>query len=454
MLLEIAPALKKSLLNLDNIDTYLKQVSLLQPTVYMGQRGLLTDTAGMRGKLETVDRDYKHALEELREIVGADLNPHSPEQVMAYFYVRKKVKPYYKNRRMTADEGALKRIARKGFPEARLILRLRNLAYMRSHYLKVKLRNKRLVCSYDPCKKTARLGSSEDILGYGSNMQNQPAWMNEFFVADLNYLIYEVDLSQADNRSVAYIAPEERMIQAFENGEDVHALTASLIFGIPEDEIKEMHKKKVKADIGYGDQTHRFWGKKANHELNYGMGYRTFSFQLEIPESQGKYIYNQYHRAYPGIKQHYHEWVKKELSHDRRLTNGFRHTYLFLDRWGDQLFNQAYAFIPQSHTAHVINRRGIIPLYFETDTYRDVDLLRQVHDSINFQLPINSIHEHIRVLMALKESLEQPITFRRRTFKIPAEFKVGYRLDPMKELDFEGDLEEQLKEFFKQGETK
>ena len=444
--IETLPQLEEDLKRIGNYESYVEQLKLLQPLTYMGLRGMRMDVDAMEKTKTELEIKIIESQDQLNKIVGMELNVNSHKQVATYFYVHKGIPPYKKDNKITTNEGAMKRIARKGYPEARVVLNIRSMKHTISTYLNVRLKGDRLRCSYDPAKKTGRLGSSEDIFGYGTNMQNQPKSMNKFFIADEGTLLYNVDLVQADNRSVAYIAPEPRMIKAFEDGDDLHSLTASLIFGIPPNEIKQMDKEDVKCDIGYGDQTHRFWGKGANHKLNYGMGYKKFAYELEISEKEGQEIWEKYHRIYPNVQKSYHRMIRDQLSKNRTLTNALGRKYLFLDRWSDKLFNQAFAFPPQSNTADIINRHGIIPIYYEKAKYKEVELLRQVHDSINFQIKLSiGVKEHARILQDIKQSLEQPITWKAYNFVIPAEFKVGHSLDPMVEVDMDGDVEGQLK---------
>lgn len=460
--MEAMPQFLYGLERTKNLEAYKEQTRLILPITYMGQRGIKVDVEGLQKAKDQAEAEIQEAQEELNSLAGAELNPNSPKQVATYFYVHKKIPAYKKDGKMTTNDGAMTRIARKGYKEAQLILKIRHLRKMIGTYFEVKLKDDRLVCSYSPITGMGRLSSSQDIFGYGSNMQNQPKSMNKYFLADEGCLIYNVDLSQADNRSVAYIAPEPRMIKAFEDKEDVHALTASLIFGMPMEEIKALDKlhdadpdnPDYTAPIGYGDQSHRYWGKKSNHSLNFGMYYRKFSYVLEIPEVEGKQIWEAYHRAYPGIQKSYHRWVRDTLSRGdkdiplRTLQNAFGRRYLFLDRWDEYLFNQAYAFIPQSNTADIINRWGINPLYYE-DRFKDVELLRQVHDSINFQIPISiGIEKHISILKEIKQSLEQKLKWKAYEFTIPAEFTVGLNLGEQKKFDPNTNAEEILSEYF------
>jgi len=449
---EAAPLILKDVRQLGNSETMRMHERLIEPCILMGNRGIKVDIEGL--KKAKVEAEEKRELfkEELNKLVGFPINPNSTDQVAEYFYVKKKVTPY-KNRKtgaITTDEGALKRIARKGFDEARLILAIRHQTKLISTYFDIAYKDGRFCCFYSPITEMGRLSSSKDLFGFGTNSQNQPKELNKFFIRDEGYLIYSVDLAQADNRSVAYIAPENTMIYTFEQGLDPHAKTASLIYGIPMDEIIAMDAEQVKAPTGYGDQTHRYWGKKCNHALNYGMGNKLFSFMLEISESEGQILWDSYHRSYPGIQQSFHTWVKAKLYKSRRLTNFFGRSYFFLDRWDDQLFNTAYAFIPQSHTSDIINRWGIIPFYYDP-MYSKGILLRQVHDSIDFEVPISAgLAEHVKIVKSLNNMLTQKLFWHPYEFSIPAEFKVSDKnLKDMKKLSFNKDLSEQLSEYFK-----
>jgi len=413
-----------------NTETYKEQVKLIHPLTYMTTRGIKVDVENFQKRKEEFQKEIEDKQEELDSIVGQHLNVKSTTEMRKYFYGIKGIKPYLKQGKPTLDEGALVRIARKKIPEARLCLDIRQKRTLVERYLNILFKyNNRLTCSYNPVgANTGRLSSSKEIItNFGTNNQNIPKSLNDLMLADEGYLIGNVDLAQADNRSVAYIAPEPRMIQAFEEGTDVHALTASIIFNIPRDEIKSMDKEGVKCPIGYSNQTHRYWGKQCNHAFNFGRGYKSFSYDLEIPESEGKELWMSYHRTYPCIRQVFHKWVQGSLG-NCTLTNSFGRKFLFLNRWGEELFKQAYAFIPQSNTADIINRWGLNEFYYN-DKFKDIELLRQVHDSINFQIPIRlGSYRIAEIITKMKISLERTLQFRDKRWTIPAEFSLGYHL--------------------------
>lgn len=437
VLMEAFPKMVEELRRLGNIESYENQRRLIEPLLYMTERGIKMDTQGLRERSREVGEKMEKLKEEINSIIGYEINPNSPPQLMEHFYGDKRdgglgIKPYLKNGRPTTNEGALVRLARgtkqrPGLDEASLILEFRGLSKMKGTYLDMSLdTDARVRCSMNPVgTRTGRLSSSKTIFGTGGNLQNQPPLMKEYMLTDKDYVCYEIDLGQAENRVVAYIAPEPKMIEAFEKDIDIHSRTASLIFNIPEDEVRDMHDEDVKCEeIGTGDYTHRFWGKKANHAFNYKQGYKKFAYQVEIPEFEGKKIYNGYHSAYPGVRM-YHNWVESKLSKDRKLTNLFGRTYIFYDRWGNTLLQAATAFIPQSTVADIINRRGINHVYYNQDLFDPVEILNQVHDSIVFQISKKyPLKTHVECILNMAKKLQTQLSFRGRDFVIPCDLTV------------------------------
>jgi uracil-DNA glycosylase family 4 len=428
VVLEILPKIEADLEKLQNTETYDWQRRLIEVLVYMQSRGVKVDYLGMEKASKEAGAKIENLTSLLHAITGVAINPNSPKQVQSYFYDTKGETPYYhrKTHRRTVDKTAMKRLSRKGHGEAKILQEITKIAYNKSHYLDVGLdTDKRLRCSFNPVgTETGRLSSSETIFDTGTNMQNLPEDFRAYMVADKDTMFFNFDLSQAENRIVAYIAPEPTMIKAFEEEIDMHSLTASLILGKP---IEEISDEDGSSPIGGGNHSERYWGKKSNHSLDYDLGYKSFALEYETAESEARFIVDRWHEAYPGIRQ-YHAWVRARLSKDRTLENLFGRKRLFLDRWGDELFKSAYAFVPQSTVADKINRQGLIYIYENQSLFRPVDLLLQVHDSILFQMNYreNSWEQQAKCLVRIKESLETSLMWRGSPFTIPASLSIGF----------------------------
>ena len=437
VLVEALPKMLKELDRMGVRKVYENQRRLIGPILYMTELGIQMDTEGMQKMAHDTQMELLYIEQEINTLVGYEINPRSTKQLKEYFYGDKKqgglgIRPYLKDNKPTTDEGALVRLARGTSTRepnkvASLLLEHRGKQKLKGTYLDMSLDDDgRVRSAINPVgARTGRLSSSKTIFGTGANLQNQPPVMKNFILIDDDHTGYELDLGQAENRIVAYIAPEPKMMEAFETGADVHSRTASYIFNIPEAEIKAMNKEGIKCDaIGDGSYTHRFWGKKANHAFNYGQGYKRFAYQVEIPENEGIMIHNKYHTAYPGVHK-YHEWIKQKLQQDRTIENLLGRKYMFLDRWSHQLFEAAYAFIPQSTVADIINEHGLVFIYENQERFKPVKILLQIHDSIIFQIHNRySSREHARCILDIAKNLERTLKFRGREFVIPCDLKV------------------------------
>lgn len=440
---EAYPQQMDSLYKQHNYDAYERKRRSILPYVFMMEHGIRINLASMKEEYDQKGREMESTLKELHLKCGFPLNPNSPKQVADYFYKVKRL-PAYKNKagNTTTDEKALKRIARKGHPEASLILRLRGLGKERSTFLDpAKVDNDgRMRCSYNPVgTRFSRASSSENIFGTGNNLQNQPHSVLTHYLADPWHIFYGLDLSQAENRLVAYVGRISQMIEAFEKKEDIHGLTARIMAGIFYGKLPEdFNPKTALAPIGDGKKVWRDWGKKANHGLNYDLGYKTFALYNEISERDAKLIVDIYHRAYPGVRSGFHSYIQECIRRTRTLTNLMGRKTLFTDRIDDQLFKDAYACIPQGTVGDIIDERGMNFTYYnEAPHFEHVKLCIQVHDQIGIQIP-SPLHpttpvdweDHSRVLKDLKASLETPLyTHYGHKFVIPVDIEMGVCLN-------------------------
>ena len=421
-LMEIFPRQEEELKRQGNYQTYLQQKSLLHPLVYAGNKGIRMDIEAMKEASLDCSRKITKLQEELNEVAGRELNPNSPKQLKEYFYIEKKQRAYTKNGSITVDDKALNRMAAKGMKEAEIIIALRKERKMQGTYYEMKLdEDNRLRCSFNPVGTAqGRLSSSKTIRGTGANLQNQPWQMNALMRADDGYILVNQDLGQAENRVVAYVSGERKMIQAFEKGIDIHKQTAAMIYDVPQDEVTE-------------DQ--RDWGKRANHGLNYDLGYRSFALYYQITEREAKHIVERYHHIYPGVRE-WHATVRDELSRSgRTLRSCFGRRRTFLDRWGHDLFRVAYSYIPQSTIAHLMNLYGVVHLYERQDLYPEVEFLNTIHDSIRYQIPLSvGPLRVVEIMKSVQKSLEHQMEWQSRTFSIPVDTELGFTFDKAKML--------------------
>jgi DNA polymerase-1 len=436
----------------NNLHLYEETCKLIEPLLYMQERGIRVNVQGILKQHDEDEVKLDKLKEKLNEVVGHSINHNSPKQLIDYFYGEKGLKPYKKRNTKgkyvpTTDVDAMKRLARRGFKEAKIILDMRSFSKRLGTYLDVKKIDKdgRYRSSYNPVgAQTGRLSSSETIFGTGGNQQNWPHDLLRFFQFDEGYIGYSIDLAQAENRLVAYFGNILSMIQAFESGQDLHRLTAALVFNKSPDQISDEDGSSL---LGDGRQSERFWGKKCNHSANYDFGYKSFALKYEVTESEAKWILERYHSSYPGVRGSYHRMVQDMLRTDRTITNPFGRSRIFMGpivpsypnitkHMCTQTFKEAYAHLPQSTVADII-RRTILYIWNNQSLFAPVEILTQVHDSIVFQIPTSiPMQQHVDILNLIKAKLEEPFEWHSRRISIPADISVGLNLYKKQMVEF------------------
>ena len=259
--------------------------------------------------------------------------------------------------------------------------------------------------------------------------------------------LVETDLEGADWVVTAYCCQDPAMLQVVEEGLKPHVRTGSLISGAPEDFVEMEHKlvgdrtdpveiahaRKGLPDNWHGIGVHKFFlprsmsirqaGKKSNHGLNYDMRYKRFALENEMAEADAKRIVDNYKNiAYPGLKRWY-KLIEAELrANRRRLTNCFGQTRAFMDRWGPDLLDAAYAFKPQSTVANVTNR-GLRTMYWSA--YDRVHVAAQVHDYILTHHNFGSWDELADQVVAVDNAMTCTLEYHEREFVLKRSIKLG-----------------------------
>lgn len=389
--------------------------SLVDPLFSMTHRGVRVDTE----KKKQMTREHIEALEkdqtDLDALVGHPLNINSHKQMTTWLYDELKLPKRYNDRKATglktlsADEDALNELFRvHQIPALEVVLKMRELNKILSTYLNVRLDNdKRIRCTYNIAgTETGRLSSSATAFGTGTNLQNFPDGnIRSLLIPDDGYIFINADLSQAEARVVAHISEDQRLLQVFEEGGDIHKKNASKMFNKPESAVTK---------------DERYLAKRAVHGLNYGMGYKTFARECCIDEATARRVYAIYFATFPRIKV-WHMRVRSQLEKSRTLVTPFGRKRIFFNRWNDAMLKEGLAFVPQSTVADIVNQ-GIVKLTTQEPGDGGKQLLLQVHDSILMQVRPELVGETVE---EIREALTHPLEINGKYMTIPVDFKVG-----------------------------
>lgn len=270
----------------------------------------------------------------------------------------------------------------------------------------------------------------------------------EYLVADPGYIFGITDLSQAEARVVANLARDYELLASFDV-EDVHWKTAGLAL--------EFDHLRIKCPAK--DDPRRFLGKMCRHGGNYGMRKRAFAEHVNqnikrfaipidmISEYKGGLMLDRFHKGSPRIRGVFHREIVETLERDpkKRLITPHGRRRQFFDRWGEELWKEAYAFIPQATVIDAL-RLAALRIKQRCPTIR---FFMEHHDALKWQSRREEFVEHAEIV---KEELNKPIDFSlcslpREPLIIPADVEYGRNLagfsqsNPLGMRKFKGKIE-------------
>lgn len=249
---------------------------------------------------------------------------------------------------------------------------------------------------------------------------------------DDHYLV-NFDLAQAESWVVAYLANEPTMKDVLANG-DFHRETGQKALYNLTDEAWEQ--------IEYTQQkTMRYTGKRYNHASAYRMGpHRAAEIinkdsdkppYVTVTIAESKIFYQKWHDYYH-IKGWWDE-IEWQLNQTRTLKTPYGRLRYFFAAWGNELFKEATAFVPQSTVADHLNgmvqrevgvEGGLLQVHRRFVETGAIKVINQAHDSILCEIPC---HLALDISQEIVKLLLRPIVINGEEFTIPVDAEVGVR---------------------------
>ena len=209
----------------------------------------------------------------------------------------------------------------KDYPIAEKILEYRLYDKMLSTYLtglsKRVWRDGRIRSSFRRTIKTGRISSSKPNLQNIPNHENDVYGLRSLFTVPEGRKMIVADYSQIELRVLAHLSRDPNFVEAYKKNEDVHSMTAKMLFDLncPTSEVKDKHP-----DL-------RSIGKTFNFGNVYGAGVKTLAVQAKVSESKASDARDKYYRRFTGIRR-YLDWIKsyaREKGYVKTLTGRKRH---------------------------------------------------------------------------------------------------------------------------------
>ena len=367
----------------------------------MEREGIKVDAQELKRLSDDFGRRMVDLEEDAHKLAGREFNVGSPKQLGEILFDEMGIEGGKKGKTGAYSTGAdvLEGLAAEGHDLAKTILEFRQLSKLKSTYTDaltaaINPQTGRVHTSYSQAAtSTGRLASTDP------NLQNIPVRTAEgrkirkAFVPEKGHVLVSADYSQIELRILAHVAGIDALKQAFNDGQDIHALTASQVFGEPIEGMDPITRRKAKA-INFG--------------IIYGISAFGLARQLGIPNSEAKAYIDAYFDKYPGIKA-YMERTKTQAREEGFVTTLFGrkcHTKGINDRNPNMrgFAERAAINAPiQGGAADIIKRAMIQVPGALTDAGLKAQMLLQVHDELIFEAPKAEAKDTINVVRAAME---------------------------------------------------
>ncbi|MBM7554993.1 DNA polymerase I [Thalassobacillus pellis] len=373
------------------------------------------------GRLEAMGDELQTRLKEIEqqvyELAGETFNLNSPKQLGPILFeklqlpVIKKTKTGYST---SADVLEQLRDHHEIIPK---LLIYRQLGKLQSTYIEGLLKvvdkdTKKIHTRFNQAlTQTGRLSSTDP------NLQNIPIRLEEgrkirqaFIPSQEGWVIFASDYSQIELRVLAHIAEDEKLIDAFNDGRDIHTQTAMEVFSVSGDEVTANMRRQAKA---------------VNFGIVYGISDFGLSQSLGITRKEAKKFIDRYLESYPGVRDYMEETVSE--AKQQGFVTTFMNRKRFLPEINSRNFNRRNAAertamnTPIQGSAADIIKKAMIDLHTRLkEEGLSANLLLQVHDELILEAPETEV-ERLKTVVA--DVMENTIEL-----KVP--LKVDYSYGP------------------------
>ena len=341
---------------------------------------------------------------EIYELAGQSFNVGSPKQLGEILFDKLELPGGKKGKTGAYGTGVdvLEDLAAEGYDLPTRVLDWRQMSKLKSTYTDA------LQTHINP--NTGRVHTSYIISGASTgrlsstdpNLQNIPIRsdagrkIREAFIADEGNVLLSLDYSQIELRILAHIAKIDSLKQAFHEGQDIHALTASQMFNVPLENMDPMVRRQAKA-INFG--------------VIYGISGFGLARNLRIPRKEAQAFIDTYFERFPGIRNYMDETVTfaKENGFVQTLFGRKIHTSEINAKGPQAGFAKRAAInAPIQGTAADVIRRAMIQMP-KAIAHLPAKMLLQVHDELIFEVPEGAVEETTNVVRRIMENASEPV---------------------------------------------
>ena len=378
------------------------EVPLVPVLSRIERTGVLIDDMKLAAQSQEIALRLDELEQQAFEIAEQEFNMNSPKQLQAILFEKMGLPVVKKTPSGTpsTNEEVLQELA-LDYPLPKLILEYRGLAKLKSTYTDklpkmINPETGRVHTSYHQAvTATGRLSSTDP------NLQNIPIRNDEgrrirqAFIAPHGYKIMAVDYSQIELRIMAHLSGDEALLDAFQQGKDIHAATAAEIIGVDIEQVSAEQRRRAKA---------------VNFGLIYGMSAFGLAKQLGIPRGEAQQYMDTYFERYPGVMQYMEDTrsAAAEQGYVETIFGRRLHLPEIKSRNGmrRKAAERAAINAPMQGTAADIIKKAmlLVDQWIQEEGNGRVKLLMQVHDELVFEVEESSLSEIESKVQNLMES--------------------------------------------------
>ena len=370
----------------------------------MEQAGFLVDRKALYDFGESLTSSIEQLQQSIWALAGEPFNIQSPKQLGSILFERLMLPAGKKTKTGWSTNAAVLDKLRGKHPIIEQILDYRTLTKLKSTYadglLKEISADGRIHTNFQmTVTATGRLSSTEP------NLQNIPvrrelgAQIRKMFVASPGKVLVDADYSQIELRLLAHIANDETMIAAFRSGEDIHAVTASQVFGVPLAEVTPLQRSHAKA---------------VNFGIVYGISAFSLAQDIGVFQSEAKAYMDSYFAKYHGVRE-YMTRVVEQAKADGYVTTLFGRRRdlpeLKSSNFNLRSFGERVALnMPIQGTAADIIKAAMVRVDARMRAeHLQARLLLQVHDELIVECPVEEAETVKGILI---EEMEHVVDYR------------------------------------------
>jgi DNA polymerase I len=407
----LAPALRPQLTEKKLEEVFEKiELPLAEVLAEMERVGVRVDPQALDEMSQSMEKEVRRLEKEIWELAGTDFNVNSPIQLADVLFDKLNLEPAAKRGKAKARSTAAEVLADLGarHPLPKKVIEYREVAKLKSTYVDalpklIHPETKRLHTSISQTvAATGRLSSSDP------NLQNIPIrtelgrQIRAAFVAEKGKILLSADYSQIELRVMAHFSKDPVLVEAFRNGEDIHARTAQEVFGVGPLAQTAEHRRAAKA-INFG--------------IIYGLSPFGLSQQIGVPQKEAAQFINAYFSRYRGVK----EYLDRALAETRnsgetRTLFGRVRPIPEINSPQVQLRNFAERTAlnsPLQGTAADLIKLAMIAIHKRlTEEKLKAQMILQVHDELLFEVPTKekaSVEKLVQEEMEGVHQLEVPL---------------------------------------------